>query len=101
MLASRASATAGYSPAGSAWAIEPPTVPRLRIWKWPMYGVASLSIGTAAATSALASTAASVVPAPIQSVPSRSWMPRSPSMRPMSTRWPNAASRSASIGTRL
>ena len=31
--ASRASATAGYSAAGSAWASDPPSVPRLRIWK--------------------------------------------------------------------
>ena len=36
IVASSASATAGYSAAGSACAIEPPTVPRLRIWKWPM-----------------------------------------------------------------
>ena len=34
--ASRATATAGYSAAGSAWAIDPPMVPRLRIWRWPM-----------------------------------------------------------------
>ena len=33
IVASSASATAGYSAAGSAWAIEPPSVPRLRIWK--------------------------------------------------------------------
>ncbi len=33
MSASSASATAGYSAAGSAWAIDPPSVPRLRIWK--------------------------------------------------------------------
>ena len=35
-VASSATATAGYSAAGSAWASEPPIVPRLRIWKWPM-----------------------------------------------------------------
>ena len=34
--ASRATATAGYSAAGSAWTSEPPIVPQLRIWKWPM-----------------------------------------------------------------
>ena len=62
MLASSASATAGYSAAGSACAIDPPSVPRLRIWKWPISGVARASSGTAAATSALASTTASVVP---------------------------------------
>ena len=48
--ASSASATAGSSDAGSACAIEPPTVPRLRIWKWPMCGTARASSGTAAAT---------------------------------------------------
>ena len=47
MLASSASATAGYSAAGSAWAIDPPSVPRLRIWKWPISGVALASSGTA------------------------------------------------------
>ena len=31
--ASRATATAGYSAAGSAWTSEPPIVPLLRIWK--------------------------------------------------------------------
>ena len=35
-----ASATAGYSAAGSAWAIEPPTVPRLRICGWAIQRVA-------------------------------------------------------------
>ena len=39
-------ATAGNSDAGSAWASDPPTVPRLRIWKWPMSGVAGASSGT-------------------------------------------------------
>ena len=41
--ASSASATAGSSEAESAWAIEPPTVPRLRIWKWPISGSALAS----------------------------------------------------------
>ena len=55
--ASSASATAGSSDAGSAWAIEPPTVPRLRIWKWPMSGMASASSGTASPAAASCSTA--------------------------------------------
>ena len=46
MRASSVSATAGYSAAGSAWAIDPPSVPRLRIWKWPISGVARASNGT-------------------------------------------------------
>ena len=85
--ASSASATAGYSAAGSACAIEPPNVPRLRIWKCPMKGVTRVSSGAAFATSALAPTAASVVPAPIHRWPLRRSMPRSSSMRVTSTRW--------------
>ena len=33
ICASNVSATAGYSAAGSACAIDPPSVPRFRIWK--------------------------------------------------------------------
>ena len=62
--ASSVRATAGYSAAGSAWAMEPPIVPRLRIWKCPMRGVARARSGAAAATSGLDPTAASVVPGP-------------------------------------
>ncbi len=98
---SSANTTAGYSAAGSAWAMEPPTVPRLRIWRWPISGVARASSGAAAATSASVSTAASVVPAPTHSPPSRRSMPVSSSSRPMSIRCSKTASRSASIGTRL
>ena len=36
IVASSASATAAYSAAGSACAIAPPSVPRVRIWKCPM-----------------------------------------------------------------
>ena len=53
--ASSASATAGYSAAGSAWAIEPPIVPRLRIWKCPISGVAAASNGTSRSITSLAS----------------------------------------------
>ena len=43
-LARRARAgTAGRSEAGSAWAIAPPTVPRLRTWTSPMLGSTSRS----------------------------------------------------------
>src|SRR3984957_5298628 len=48
---SRARATAGYSAAGSAWASDPPIVPRLRIWKWPISAVARDSSGTRLAIS--------------------------------------------------
>ena len=45
----------GRIDAGSAWAIEPPSVPRLRTWKWPTSGVARASSGTASAISSPAS----------------------------------------------
>ncbi len=38
----------GSSAAASAWAIEPPTVPRLRVTKWPTRGSASAASGTPA-----------------------------------------------------
>jgi len=101
MLASSARATAGYSAAGSACAIDPPSVPRLRIWKCPISGVATASSGTADATSALASTVACAVQAPIHSAPPRRSMPESSGIRPMSTRCSNTARRSASSGIRL
>ena len=67
--ASRASATAGSSDAGSAWASDPPIVPRLRIWKWPISGTARARRGTSRATSASRSTVACVVDAPIHTAP--------------------------------
>ena len=42
--------TAGYSADGSAWAIEPPMVPRVRIGRCPTHRVASLSSGNRCAT---------------------------------------------------
>ena len=100
--ASSASATAGYSPAGSAWAMQPPTVPRLRICACPTNGVARASRGTASATSALCSTAASVVPAPMRRCPSRALdageSRRCGRCRPGARSWPGAGRAS---GTRL
>ena len=66
---SRASATAGYSAAGSAWAIEPPTVPRLRICGCPTRAVATCSMGLRASTSWDRSAARLLVMAPIASPP--------------------------------
>ena len=100
-VASRATATAGYSAAGSAWTSEPPMVPRLRIWKWPMYGVTAASRGTSAATVGSNSTTASRVPALTTSDPLSRSMPRSSATRPMSTKCPKRAKRKLSIGTRL
>ena len=51
MVASRQEATAGSSADGSACAMLPQTVPRLRISRWPTQGSASRSRGTAAAAS--------------------------------------------------
>ena len=45
--ASSTRTTAGSSAAGSACAREPPRVPRLRIWKWPMCGATRASNGDA------------------------------------------------------
>ena len=61
-------------------------VPRLRIWKCPMRGVALVNSGTAAATSGDDSILACVVPAPNHKLPFRRSMPRSSSTRLTSTR---------------
>ena len=47
----RATSASGSSAAGSAWAIEPPTVPRLRVTKWPTNGSASATSGSRSRTS--------------------------------------------------
>ena len=96
-----ATATAGYSDAGSACASEPPTVPRLRIWKCPMSGVARASNGAAAATVGSCSMTRCRVPARTTSVPFSRVTPVSASTRFTSTRCSKRVNRSASIGTRL
>ena len=60
-----ASRASGSSALGSAWAIEPHTVPRLRIWKCEMCGKAWASSGTSAASRGRHSTLAWVAAAPI------------------------------------
>ena len=96
------SATAGYSAAGSAWAIEPPTVPAVADLEVPderrrlgderrrrrhVGAVLDLGVGRARADPAARRSAARC--------------PRRPSMRPMSTRRSNTARRRASMGMRL
>ena len=68
--ASSASRQAGRSDAGSAWAIEPPTVPRLRTCRSPMIGSTSRSRPYASAGEPISS--AYVVSAPMASRPSSS-----------------------------
>ena len=99
--ASRARATAGYSAAGSAWASEPPTVPRLRIWKWPMRGVAAARSGAAAAMSSRSSTSHCRTMAPSVSAVADASTMRSDATRPTSTSASKRARRRLSIGTRL
>ena len=65
-----ASRQAGSSAAGSAKAIEPPIVPRLRIAGWPMCGMASAISGACLAMSAERSASAWRASAPISTLPS-------------------------------
>ena len=66
---SSASRHSGNSADGSAWAIEPATVPRLRIWKCEMCGNASASSGSSCARRGRHSTLACVAAAPMRSQP--------------------------------
>ena len=101
MVASSASATAGSSEAGSAWAIEPPTVPRLRIWKCPMWGSARATSRASAETVASCSAVDWRTRAPIRTCPFERSIVSSPATLLRSTRCPNVARRSDIIGTRL
>ncbi len=49
---SSAATTQGISADASAWATVPPTVPRVRMAAWPMYGSASASSGSRSRTTA-------------------------------------------------
>ena len=69
---SSAVSTAGYSADGSAWAIEPPIVPRERIGRWPTQRVASRSSGSREATTGENSIVRCRVIAPKATVPSTS-----------------------------
>ena len=99
--ASRASATAGYSDTGIGVGEKPPTVPRERIWKCPINGVARASNGTAVATSGSCSTSSRRTIAP-----TANWSPCRDivdndvtSLR--SIKCTKRVSRSASRGTKL
>ena len=99
--ASSASSRAGMSEAGSAWAIPPPIVPRLRTWRSAIRGSAS-AMSSSCVTVGSASSCAYVVSAPIASRPSgRARMPRSSSSRPMSISRSGRARRSFMRGSRL
>ena len=101
-VASRATATAGYSAAGSAWANEPPIVPRLRIWKWPMYGVTAARSGYRGGDGRVVlddRVAGGGADRRASRCGARS--PAARPMRPMSTRCSKRARRRLSIGTRL
>ena len=99
--ASSVNATVGNSPAGSPWATAPPSVPRLRIWKWPMCGATRVSRGTARATSASLPTTEWVVAALTQTVSPRTSMPLSSSIWEMSMRFSKWVNRRANSAVRL
>ena len=100
-VAPRATRTVGKSAAGSAWAIEPPMVPRLRTWRSPIWAAASASTGQDFRTSAEAAISACVVVAPISSALPFAWMPESPLMPARSTSAFGVASRNFMAGSRL
>ena len=85
----------------SAWATLPPIVPRLRIWKCPISGVASTRSGTAALSPAEDSISHCLVIAPILTPRSSTSIPRSSSRPLRSTRTSGLASRKFINGTRL
>jgi len=99
--ASRATAMAGYSAAGSAWAMDPPMVPRLRIWGWPILVVAAWRTGWRLRTAAESSTSRLLVMAPISKRPPFSRMYLSSSILARSMSSSGRAKRMLSSGTRL
>jgi hypothetical protein len=96
-----ASITAGSSAAGSAWAMLPPMVPRLRICACATDGSVSAMRGARSASSALLSAARCRTIAPIRTPPSASAMASRPGMRLRSMSTAGAASRKFIAGTRL
>ena len=68
--ASSAVRATGSSAAGSAWATDPPTVPRLRIAGWATWRTAWMSSGHPRATTRERSSVACRVSAPMRSAPS-------------------------------
>ena len=92
-------ATSGISAEGSAFAIEPPMVPRLRVGGCPTHGSARASIGTDARITGSRSACAWRVVAPTTTAPFSSRIPASSGNRKMSISFAGRASRIASIGT--
>ena len=92
-------ATSGISADGSALAIEPPMVPRLRVGGCPTHGSTRASIGTEARMTGSRSACAWRVVAPTTTAPLSSRIPASSGNRKMSISFAGRASRIASIGT--
>ena len=97
--ASSATATSGISAAGSPCTRLPPTVPRLRVWRWPTKPSARASRGRESRTAGDSSASRWRVIAPIATPPSPAAMPASPSIPSMSTSRVGRASRIAISGT--
>ena len=80
-------ATAGSSAEGSRWAMLPPIVPRLRVWRWPTCRIASCMIGQRVLTTSENSISRWRVMPPIFSAPFDASMPLSPSTLLRSITW--------------
>src|SRR5215218_2442716 len=98
---SSARKTAGRSPAGSAWARLPPSVPLLRTWRSPTTEAASARAGSARLISGDAAIWAWVTSAPIVTPLPSTRISFRPGMRPMSISVAGWARRSFIIGSRL
>ncbi|CFN99097.1 Uncharacterised protein [Bordetella pertussis] len=98
-VASMASATVGISADGSSWHRLPPTVPRLRVWRWPTCSAASRHSGKCCATSGENSISRWRVIAPMQTAPCSWRMYASSGTRLMSIRQSGNANRMFSIAT--
>ena len=94
-----ATSAIGRSAAGSAWASEPPMVPRWRICGSPTRPAAWASSGARSRTSSEAARSACRVVAPMTSSPFSLVIPLSSVSRPMSMSTSGAASRSFIIGS--
>ena len=100
-VASSATATAGSSAAGSAWARLPQTVPLARMGGWAIHGRAAASSGQRAPTAGDRSARDWRTMAPITRPAGVSSRLPSAASRPMSITCPGRASRKFSSGTRL
>ena len=92
---------AGSSAAGSAWARLPPMVPRLRIWKCPMWEMAAVIIGKAPRMMSERCRSRCLARAPTVIVPAEAEIPERPSILLMSTTTAGRTSRRFIIGIRL